>query len=105
MSCTIEPFDIFIRGNSGKTYVIYVWSSTTVADMKVLFHVKSSEPLENMVFSYQGKLLKDTDTVEFLKIKKESHLFSCNRIIGGGEDRLVPICGYTGSNEPNIFGF
>lgn len=105
----IEPFDIFIKGNSNKSYVIYVWSSTTVLDMKVLFHIKSGDELDNMRLFYNGKqLYYDLATVGILGIKRGETLHAINRLVGGGEVRIIPI-GCTGTNNPeeniSIFGF
>jgi hypothetical protein len=113
MAKVIEPFDIFVRGDTNKSYVIYVWSATTVNDIKVFFHIKSGEALENMRLVYHSKQLQDNQTVKEVGIKKEEHIFATNRLVGGLASaivnntniRLMPI-GYTGSNEStDEFGF
>ena len=108
MDKPVEPFEIFIKGNQDKSYVIYVWSETTVLDMKVLFHIKSGDELQNMRLFYQGKQLKDIQTVGELRIKKNDTLLSVNRLLGGGEVRILPIYGPTGPGDPTNgldFGF
>jgi hypothetical protein len=100
MSKPVEPFEIFIKGNTDKSYVIYVWSTTSVLDMKVLFHIKSGDELLNMRLFYQGKQLKDNQTVGQLGIKKDDTLLSVNRLLGGGEVRILPIAGPTGPGDP-----
>ena len=97
-------FDIFVRGNQNKTYTITVWPSTTVLEMKIFFHIKSGDPLENMRLFYHGRQLTDTITVEQIGIKKGEDLYALNRLLGGGEDRLTPF-GCTGSNDPTTFDF
>ncbi len=100
MNKPVEPFEIFIKGNQDKSYVICVWSDTTVLDMKVLFHIKSGDELQNMRLFYQGRQLKDIVTVEMLGIKKNDTLLSVNRLLGGGEVRILPIGGPTGPGDP-----
>ncbi len=100
MSKPVEPFEIFIKGNTDKSYVIYVWSTTSVLDMKVLFHIKSGDELLNMRLFYHGKQLKDNQTVSQLGIKKDDTLLSVNRLLGGGEVRILPIGGPTGPGDP-----
>ena len=70
----IDPFQIFIKGLSGKTHTLLVFPYTTVKECKQMIALKECVSWDQQNVIFAGKYLKNSKTLDGYNIQKESTL-------------------------------
>ena len=69
-------YQIYLKTWNEKTITVYVNQSDTIADVKIKISLKIDFPYTYMHLTYGGKPSKDSETLAFYNIQRESTIFT-----------------------------
>ena len=78
-------FQIFVKNLTNKSITLDVKASDTIKHIKKLIKGKEGIPVNDQSLNFEGKQLKDGDTIWDCNIQKESQVHLTSRLRGGGK--------------------
>ena len=78
-------FQIFVKTLTNKTITLNVKASNSIRHIKKLIKDKEGIPVDQQSLNFEGKQLKDGDTIWDCSIQKEFQVHLTSRLLGGGK--------------------